>query len=101
MLDLLTLSDGNIVLATVVVGAMIRVKEIGVLADPVSIIAIVRASDVVYPDILQAFGIKAIVGVEIGIVGGWPVALGIGVGSDAVPAQVCVCQGCEKSGGAN
>ena len=40
MLDLLTLSNGNIVLATVVVGAMIRVKKIGVLADPISIIAI-------------------------------------------------------------
>lgn len=101
MLNLLTLSDGYVVLATVVIRAMIRVKEIGVFADPVSIIAIFRASDVVYPDILQALGIKAIHGVEISIVAGRPVALGIVVGSDAITTQVCVCQSGEKSGSAN
>ena len=52
MLDLLALSNGNVVFAPVVVAAGIRMEEVGILADPISIVAVIRASDVVNPDVL-------------------------------------------------
>lgn len=86
VLEFVAAADGNVLLPAVVVAAGAEVQNIGVLADPVSIVAVVGVIERVDPDVSFTLGVEAVARAELGVVVNHAVAAGVVVGTDAVTA---------------
>lgn len=77
-------SHADVLLTTIVVAARALGKVVGVLADPVTAGAVVGAVEVVDPDVLPRSCIEAVPGAKVRITRCISVAVGRGVGTNAI-----------------